>query len=71
VNKIIVLMIIILLIIGAVALNKIINSPDTESTTPTDHQNQPLTTTNTNENYTNNDTNSNPPNVPTTKVLQK
>lgn len=65
-------MIIGLLIIGAVALNKIINSPDTENTPQVNKQNEPSTTTNTSQNYTNTDNySSHDLDIPSTKVLQE
>ncbi|AIS32211.1 hypothetical protein [Methanobacterium formicicum] len=67
-NKPIVFIIVILLIIGGVALNKIINQPETENTTlpeSTETINNPVI------NDSSNNTSTNSPNVPMTHVQQK
>ncbi len=67
-NKPVVLIIVILLIIGGVALNKIINQPETENTTlpeSTETINNPVI------NDFSNNTSTNSPNVPMTHVQQK
>ncbi len=67
-NKPVVLIIVILLIIGGVALNKIINQPETENTTlpeSTETINNPVI------NDSSNNTSTNSPNVPMTHVQQK
>jgi len=68
-NKVIVLMIVILLIIGAVALNKIINSPGTDNT-PTNPENTQIVNNQVQDN-SNNTTSTSKPNIPTTYVPQK
>ena len=68
-NKPIVLIIVILLIVGAIAVNKIINSsePDNTQTTP---ENTQIVSNPVQNNSTNTST-SNSPNMPKTNVLQK
>ncbi|EKQ53236.1 MAG: hypothetical protein B655_1385 [Methanobacterium sp. Maddingley MBC34] len=68
-NKPIVLMIVILLIVGAIAVNKIINSsePDNTQTTPDNAQ----VVSNPVQNNSNNTSSSNSPSTPKTNVLQK
>jgi hypothetical protein len=68
-NKPILLMIVILLIVGAIAVNKIINSsePDNTQTTPDNAQ----IVSNPVQNNSNNTSSSNSPSTPKTNVLQK
>ncbi|MBI5460408.1 hypothetical protein [Methanobacterium sp.] len=68
-NKVIVLIIIILLIIGAVALNKIINSPGTDNTQTNPENTQVVS--NPVQDNSNNNTSTSRPNIPTTYVSQK
>ena len=68
-NKVIVLMIVILLIIGAVALNKIINSPETDNAQKSPENTQVIN--NQVQDNSNNTTSTSKPNIPTTYVAQK
>lgn len=68
-NKLIVLLIVILLIIGAVALNKIINSPGTDNA-PTNPETTQVVNNQVQDN-SNNSTSTSKPNLPTTYVPQK
>jgi len=68
-NKPIVLIIVILLMVGAIAVNKIINSSETNNTQATPENTQVVS--NPVQNNSNNDSTSNSPNMPKTNVLQK
>ncbi len=62
-------MIVILLIIGAVALNKIINSPETDNTQTSSENTQVVS--NQAQDNSNNSTSTSNTNIPTTYVAQK
>ncbi|CDG65291.1 MAG: hypothetical protein PWQ15_925 [Methanobacterium sp.] len=70
-NKPVILAIVILLIIGGIALNKIINTPETENN-PSPESPQPIDNPVISDSGNNTSTNnSNGPNVPVTYVQQK